>query len=72
MNSIIEFIIMMSLAIIYFKWVLPNCLPDMKCDLTNNLSNNLQNKNYKTVNDSHIVKKYRYTELNYLQQIANH
>ena len=57
MNSIIEFIIMIVLAVIYFKWVLPNCNPNINCDLTNNLSNkNLLNKNYKTLNDSYIVK----------------
>jgi hypothetical protein len=55
MNSIIEFIIMMVLAIIYFKWILPNFVPvpNMNC----NLQNNLQNKNYKTLNDSYLVKK---------------
>jgi hypothetical protein len=72
MNSILEFIIMIVLAVIYFKWILPNCAPNMNCDLKNNLSNNnLQNKNYKTLNDSYLVKKYRYTDLNYFQPIAN-
>ena len=53
MNNIIEFVIMLTLAFIYFKWILPNYLDNIKCDLSNK-SNNFQN-------DSRIIKKYSYT-----------
>ena len=52
MNSILEFIIMLTIAFIYFKWILPNYVDNAKC--------NLSNKSKYLQDDSRIIKKYRY------------